>query len=759
MFFWESEVSTVLCIHYFTRALAYWRRFFAVGMLLLTLPAAVAQAQTVIEFSNGIPAGAQLGHIAAGPDGNMWFTQNNPDAIGRITPGGVVTYFSNGISAGAGVFGITTGPDGNLWFTEYTGNRIGRITPAGVVTEFDAKLRGPISITAGPDGNLWYGSSGSAIGRITTQGVATAFSTGAGEFYGIAAGPDGNFWFTDHTGNRIGRITPTGAITWYSAGLSANTGPLGIAAGTDGNLWFTEYTGNRIGRITPTGVITEFSAGMSPGVSPREIAAGPGGDMWFTEYDGNHLGRITTSGVISEFSQGISQGAKQLGMAVDRGGRPWSTQWSGGRIAVLDIAMTGLVPLSVNGSGAGVVRSDQGGISCGTTCSASFASGANVTLTATPNNGNTFTGWSGACSGSGSCTVTMNTAKSVTATFKTIPFTAATTGVTAGVIPAGVATVTNKITFNSADVGKTGSVFITAVVPSSFLASLPLAAGAVRAMSAAPFAGTSTSSSTLVLVQLTSSGWKPVVNGQLIPYATGVLGDQLAAQTILSSTNTSLLSGAQFCAGYGTNAAEMSEASRMLVIATVADPSTTSASRQSCLVTDTLQVLTGWNLLGNSRNQSAQVDSLYSDSSWVTSVWKWDAVQKRWQFYSPSMDAAALLSLINDKGYGALGEIKAGEGYWVQATAPASVTIAQGTAFDLTSASLVAGWNLVTSGSSQTPSVMTSKLGGIQSLWAWDGSSSKWYFYTPRLDTGTALIDYIKDQSYLDWLTTIILAG
>ena len=31
--------------------------------------------------------------------------------------------------------GIAAGPDGNLWFTENYGDRVGKITPAGVVTE------------------------------------------------------------------------------------------------------------------------------------------------------------------------------------------------------------------------------------------------------------------------------------------------------------------------------------------------------------------------------------------------------------------------------------------------------------------------------------------------------------------------------------------------------------------------------------------------------------------------------------------------
>ena len=70
--------------------------------------------------------------------------------------------------------------------------------------------------------------------------------------------------------------------------------------------------------------------------------------------------------------------------------------------------------LSVSKSGSGTVSGT--GISCGTTCSASYASGTNVTLTATPAAGYTFGGWGGACAGS-TCTVSMTKAQSVSATF------------------------------------------------------------------------------------------------------------------------------------------------------------------------------------------------------------------------------------------------------------------------------------------------------------------------------------------------------
>ncbi len=69
------------------------------------------------------------------------------------------------------------------------------------------------------------------------------------------------------------------------------------------------------------------------------------------------------------------------------------------------------------GSGSGLVASTPAGISCGATCSAEFADGASVGLTPTPDEGSTFAGWSGACTGTGACTVTMSGDQSVTATF------------------------------------------------------------------------------------------------------------------------------------------------------------------------------------------------------------------------------------------------------------------------------------------------------------------------------------------------------
>jgi hypothetical protein len=75
------------------------------------------------------------------------------------------------------------------------------------------------------------------------------------------------------------------------------------------------------------------------------------------------------------------------------------------------------INVSKAGAGLGLVTSSPAGITCGATCSANFLQSTVVTLTATPDAASSFAGWSGACSGTGSCILAMDATKNVTATF------------------------------------------------------------------------------------------------------------------------------------------------------------------------------------------------------------------------------------------------------------------------------------------------------------------------------------------------------
>lgn len=74
--------------------------------------------------------------------------------------------------------------------------------------------------------------------------------------------------------------------------------------------------------------------------------------------------------------------------------------------------------LAVAISGSGAVKSSPAGLNCtGGNCESSFDQNAQVTLSAVPASGYAFLGWSGACSGTGACVLTMDGDKSVSAKF------------------------------------------------------------------------------------------------------------------------------------------------------------------------------------------------------------------------------------------------------------------------------------------------------------------------------------------------------
>jgi streptogramin lyase len=130
------------------------------------------------ELSSFVVGAQPAEGLAVTSNGDIWFTTNDYQ-IGRFRPEGdaiLIDIPHNASSAAP--WRLAAGPDGNLWFTELTGNKIGRMTPEGSVTEFtiptDRSL--PAGICAGPDGNVWFVESNTnAIGRITTSGQITEF--------------------------------------------------------------------------------------------------------------------------------------------------------------------------------------------------------------------------------------------------------------------------------------------------------------------------------------------------------------------------------------------------------------------------------------------------------------------------------------------------------------------------------------------------------------------------------------------------------
>lgn len=145
------------------------------------------------------------------------------------------------------------------------------------------------------------------------------------------------------------------------------------------------------------GVVTSDVAGINCGVdctepypdtTPVVLTATPGADT-FTGWSGD----CTGTGTCSLTMNGVKNVTANFTAPV--------TSFS------LNVAR--------NGTGSGTVTSVPSGINCGATCTASLSG--SVTLSAVASGGSSFAGWAGGCTGTGSCALTMDAVKNVTATF------------------------------------------------------------------------------------------------------------------------------------------------------------------------------------------------------------------------------------------------------------------------------------------------------------------------------------------------------
>jgi len=694
---------------------------------------------------------------------------------------------------------------GNVWvWGSNASGQLGQGGNSGSSIPIDiAGLANIAQVSAGADhslaldagGNVWaWGGNGvgqlgdgTQTGRsipVKLSGLSNVLAVAAGNSYSLALKQDGTVWAwgTNYNG-RLGSATAyLQASPVQVPGLSnvasiAASGH-GLAVGNDGTVW--AWGANDAGQLglgttTPFGTpasSSNYQPTQIPGLAGVKTVAATfsnsyalktdgtvmaWGDNWAGQLgDGTRTSRLTPVaatglGGVAEIAGG---GTHALARRTDGTVWGWGIDVSGelgldrGSVRVAPAAISGIdgiAQLSAGNSSSGFLRQDglismAGSNNAGQQGNGTFAqkpfqlvvnSGANGFLNLIP-----------------------GTVFDVPPALG-VPFFV----VSKGKITGTSALVSTTTKFKDTDLNKQGSVFITAMVPSGSL--VPATSGMNAAGASGISASAATSASSFVLIQLTSSGWQPVVNGELLPYASGVLGDQLAAQTILNGTDTTNLKGAQFCLGYGSSAADMTSAGTMRAVATIPDPNATSTGATSCVVTSSLSfslpVSAGWNLLGNSLNQVLSVAALFGDSGTVTTVWKWDAAKANWQFYAPALSAADLQAYAGGKGYGVLSEIKPGEGYWVNAKAPPTLATQAGAALNLTAANLVRGWNLVATGKDVTPSAFATSLNavapttGLSTLWAWNNASSQWYFYAPSLDALGTLASYIAGKGYVDF--------
>jgi Divergent InlB B-repeat domain/PASTA domain len=188
--------------------------------------------------------------------------------------------------------------------------------------------------------------------------------------------------------------------TYAISGTQLNGLSEGAAFGDDYQM-STDYPLVQITDVA-TGTVTYA---RTSGMTSRSIAPGAASCTDFTLPAGIPKG----SAELRVIANGIASGP----VSVTVGATGANTATCGPPLETLTVTSSG--------SGAGTVSSSPAGIACGSICSHEFAAGAAVTLTASPAAGSSFDGWSGACTGTGTCQFNMASNVSVGALFDSIP--------------------------------------------------------------------------------------------------------------------------------------------------------------------------------------------------------------------------------------------------------------------------------------------------------------------------------------------------
>lgn len=243
-----------------------------------------------------------------------------------------------------------------------------------------------------------------ADGTETVLYTFTGESDGAKPFAGLVLDEAGNLYGTTYEGGLgngvVFKVDAAGRETMLHSFEGGLDGALPIGSLTRDAAWnlygSTSVGGNGTGCGGTVGCGTLFRLDAN------------GNEVTLYSFAGKTDGALPFAGLILD-PDGNLYGTTQLGGANNKG-------------VVFELTGVSQVPVftlsvSLTGSGAGGVTSNPAGIDCGSTCSASFAGGTSVTLTASPTPGSTFGGWSGACSSTGTCIVTTSASESVTTAF------------------------------------------------------------------------------------------------------------------------------------------------------------------------------------------------------------------------------------------------------------------------------------------------------------------------------------------------------
>jgi trimeric autotransporter adhesin len=388
--------------------------------------------------------------------GNIYFADSKNFVVREITPeGALVNLAGDAVNIDSGDGALATaaqlsGPvdvafansSGNLYILEQAGERIRVITPNGNIATY----------------------AGTGVPGTPSSPTGTALSQPMNSPQGLAIDSSGALYIADTGNNLIRKITTDGNVaTVVGTGASGYTGdggpalsatvrnPTGVAVDTFGNIFIADTRNDVIREVGADGIISTvagtgtagYNGDGSPATSyamnqPSAVAIGPSCSVLVADVVNQRIRQVfpavaytvtTNPAGLQILADGQTVSTPAVlnwlpGTSHQLSGPSQQSGAAGTQYVLTSAPQTISVPCGAPRASASVAFATQYFLNItagnGGTVSqtSSFeAAGSSVTLTATPAAGFVFSGWQGACSGTGSCQVTMTGPMSVTAQF------------------------------------------------------------------------------------------------------------------------------------------------------------------------------------------------------------------------------------------------------------------------------------------------------------------------------------------------------
>lgn len=253
--------------------------------------AAAAPRASIREWELPIP-NSRPHDPAVGPDGALWYTAQEANAIGRLDPStGSIRQFAL-TTPHSGPHGLVADREGNIWFTANSAGYLGKLDPrSGSVTEYkisDARGADPHTPAIAPDGRVWFtvqqgntvGVLDPASGAIKLADVPTPHALP----YGMVIDGKGVPYFCEFGSNRIARVDPTTMQLHEFVLPAASARPRRLALATDSTIYYSDFARGYLGRLdTSSGAVKEWASPGGPKSQPYGIAITPDGIVWYSE--------------------------------------------------------------------------------------------------------------------------------------------------------------------------------------------------------------------------------------------------------------------------------------------------------------------------------------------------------------------------------------------------------------------------------------------------------------------------------------------